>query len=323
MLEIVPNESSFTEFLILGFSHSEKEKVPLFLLFLLIYIITVISNTLIIILISLDSNLHKPMYFFLCNMSFLDIFFTSVTAPTLLHMQLSEDKRISFRACMAQLYLFNSFGLMEYIILTAMAYDRYQAICNPLGYHQNMNKNICCILAAVQWSGGFIASLPINILILLFLILACDDTSVIEFLIFAGGVLIVLNCFILTVTSYVFITFAIIRISSNKGRFKAFSTCASHLIVVILFYAMITCVYMKPSSSYSLNDGKVLAVFNMHRDIEDYSLVKEAVASVVSRSFARLILAQAHNRYSSGNFTKRYLFRQSYLRHLQSGKLIR
>ncbi|XP_031761630.1 olfactory receptor 1019-like [Xenopus tropicalis] len=282
MPEVVPNGSSFTEFLILGFSPSEKQKVPLFLLFLLIYLFTVISNTLIIALISLDSNLHKPMYFFLCNMSCLDIFFTSVTAPTLLHMQLSEAKRISFRACMAQLYLFNSFGVMEYIILTAMAYDRYQAICNPLVYHQNMSRNVCCILAALQWGGGFIAALPINILIsalcycssnrinhffcdlTALLTLACNDTSAIEFMIFAEGVLIVLNCFLLTVTSYGFIGFAIIRISSSKGRFKAFSTCASHLTVVILFYTMIACLYMKPSSSYSLNDGKVLSVLNVH-----------------------------------------------------------
>ncbi|OCT71424.1 olfactory receptor 1019-like [Xenopus laevis] len=282
MSEIVLNGSSFTEFIILGFSNNEKQKVPVVLLFLLMYLFTVLSNTLIIVLISLDSNLHKPMYFFLCNMSFLDIFFTSVTAPTLLHMQLSEHKRISFRACMTQLYLFNSFGAMEYMMLTAMAYDRYQAICNPLGYLQYMNRNVCCILVALAWGGGFIAAVPINILISALcycssnqinhffcditplLKLACDDTSAIEFLIFAEGVLIVLNCFILTVTSYVFIAFAIIRISSSKGRFKAFSTCASHLTVVILFYSMIVCLYMKPSSSYSLNDGKILSVFSVH-----------------------------------------------------------
>ncbi|OCT71423.1 hypothetical protein XELAEV_18034403mg [Xenopus laevis] len=282
MSKIVPNESSFTEFLILGFSHSEKEKVPLFLLFLLIYLFTVLSNIGIIGLISLDSNLHKPMYFFLCNMSFQDIFFTSVTAPNLLILELSEEKKIPFRACMTQLYLFNSFCGVEYMMLTAMAYDRYQAICNPLGYHQNMNKNMCCILAAVAWGGGFIAALPINILISALsycssnqinhffcdltplLKLACDDTSVIEFLIFAEGVLIVLNSFLLTIMSYVFIAIAIIRIGSSKGRFKAFSTCASHLTVVILFYAMIACLYMKPSSLFSLNDGKVLSVLNVH-----------------------------------------------------------
>ncbi|KAE8589840.1 hypothetical protein XENTR_v10017763 [Xenopus tropicalis] len=273
---IVPNGSSFTEFLILGFSPSEKQKVPLFLLFLLIYLFTVISNTLIIALISLNSNLHKPMYFFLCNMSFLDIFFTSVTAPTLLHMQLSEDKRISFRACMTQLYFYDSFGAMEYMMLTAMAYDRYQAICNPLTYHQNMSRNVCYGLAGLSWAGGFATNLLLNILISRFryciskqinhffcdlaalLKLVCDDTSAVEFLIYAMGGLIVLNCFLLTVTSYVFIVIAIFKIATREGRFKAFSTCTSHLTVVILFYGMIALLYLKPLSSNSLNNGKVL-----------------------------------------------------------------
>ncbi|KAG8430310.1 hypothetical protein GDO86_018007 [Hymenochirus boettgeri] len=278
MIGIFPNGSCVTEFLILGFSHSPNQKVPLFLIFLLIYLFTVLSNLVIIVLICLDRKLHKPMYFFLCNMSVLDISYTSVTSPNFLHIILSENKRISFRACMAQLFLFNSLGSVEYMLLTSMAYDRYQAICNPLHYCQTMNRKRSLILSTVSWVGGFIAALPISIFISALsycssntinhifcdmsplLTLACDDTSSTELLVFVEGVFICLNCFILTAISYTFIISDIIKICSFKGRVKAFSTCVSHLTVVILFYASITCMYMKPTSSSSLNEEKALSV---------------------------------------------------------------
>ncbi|KAG8430309.1 hypothetical protein GDO86_018006 [Hymenochirus boettgeri] len=235
MAEFATNESYITEFVILGFSNSLEQKVPLFLIFLLIYLFTLVSNLLIITLIFLHRNLHTPMYFFLCNLSFLDIFLTSVTAPNLLHNIISKNKRISFSACIAQLFLFNILTTVEYMLLTSMSYDRYQAICNPLRYYQNMNKNTCQIFAGMAWIGGFLAPLPIR-------------------------VLVVLNCFILTVTSYVFIISTILKLSSSKGRRKAFSTCSSHLTAIILFYAMIASMYMKRPSSYSLDEGKVQSV---------------------------------------------------------------
>ncbi|KAM4702768.1 olfactory receptor 5AP2-like [Rhinophrynus dorsalis] len=278
MAEFVTYGNNVTDFLILGFSYSQGLKVPLCLLFLSIYLITILCNFMIIILVCIDRSLQKPMYFFLCNMSFLDIFYTSVTAPNLLHNIITDNKTISFKGCMTQLFFFNSFGSMEYMLLTSMAYDRYTAICNPLCYYMNMNRNNCQFLAGAAWTAGFLAATPISVLvsglcycssnhinhffcdITPLLKLACDDTSATEFVIFAEGILIVLNCFILTLTSYIYIISAILKIGTRESRQKTFSTCASHLTVVILFYTMIVCVYMKPTSSYSLDEGKVLSI---------------------------------------------------------------
>ncbi|KAG8429319.1 hypothetical protein GDO86_020519, partial [Hymenochirus boettgeri] len=278
MSEFAPNKSNQAEFTIVGFSSSQKHKIPMFLLFLIIYLFAVLSNLVTITLFFLDRNLHKPMYFFLCNLSILDILYISVTVPNHLHMIISQNKRISFRSCMAQLFLFNSFGTVEYMLVTSMAYDRYQAVCNPLSYHQKMNRKTCCILSRVAWIGGFSAALPISISVssLPFcsshqinhifcdvsplLKIACGDTTTCQLIIFGTGAGITLNCLILTLTSYVFIIFAILKIRSTKGRIKTFSTCASHLAIVILFYTMIASMYMKPPSSYSLDEAKVQSV---------------------------------------------------------------
>ncbi|KAM8924691.1 olfactory receptor 5AP2-like [Pelodytes ibericus] len=278
MAHKVSNESSTSDFLILGLSDSDDVKTPLFFLFLIIYLITMLSNVLIIALISMVRSLQKPMYFFLCNMSFLDIFYTTTTTPKLLHNIISGDKGISFRGCMIQLFFFNSFGSMEYMLLTTMAYDRYVAICRPLFYQQIMNTWVCQSLAGTAWLSGFLVSVPISVQVTALsycssneinhffcdltplLKLACDDTSTVEFIIFAEGLLIVFNCFLLTLASYILIISAILKIGSSEGRYKAFSTCASHLTVVMLFYMMIVCLYMKPTSSYSLDEAKILSV---------------------------------------------------------------
>uniref|UniRef100_A0A6I8T1Y3 Olfactory receptor n=1 Tax=Xenopus tropicalis TaxID=8364 RepID=A0A6I8T1Y3_XENTR len=275
---IVPNGSSFTEFLILGFSPSEKQKGPLFLFFLLIYLVTVWGNLLLISLISTDSHLQKPMYFFLCNLSCLDISYSSVTAPYLLHIFSTGDKYIPLTMCMVQLYFFSSFTSMEYLLLTTMAYDRYVAICRPLFYPQVMNQRTCILLAAAAWIGGFLAAAPISILIsaLTFcksniinhffcdvtplLKLSCDDTSTVEYVMFAQGVFLLFSCFALTMMSYIYIISAILKITSAEGRSKTFSTCGSHLTAVTLFYVLLVCVYMKPASSYSLDEGKVVSI---------------------------------------------------------------
>ncbi|KAG8429386.1 hypothetical protein GDO86_020307 [Hymenochirus boettgeri] len=251
MTWIVPNESYTTQFIILGFSTSPNQKVPLFLFFLYIYLFTVLSNLVIIVLICLDRNLHKPMYFFLRNMSVLDIFFTSVTAPGLLHIILSENKRVSFRG----------FALPVSISISALSY------CST-----NQINHIYCDITPL-------------------LKIACDDTSTTELIMFVSGALIALNCLILTVTSYVFIIVAILRISSSKGRMKTFSTCASHLTAVFLFYASAGSIYMKPSSStsYSLDEeSPCLVLFCKHypmlnpiidtlRNRESYSILQNYI----------------------------------------------
>ncbi|XP_069837918.1 olfactory receptor 5AR1-like [Dendropsophus ebraccatus] len=270
--------SNQNEFMMLGFSNHQELKVPLFFLFLLIYLFTVLSNFFIIGLISIDSHLQKPMYFFICNMSFIDIGYSTVTTPNLLQLVFNGIKRISFGGCMTQLYFFNSFGSLEYMLLTSMAYDRYVAICHPLSYHLVMNRETCLCLALTAWGMGFIAAFPLSVLIssLCFcssieinhffcdltplLAIACDDTTTTQYVLYTEGVLFVLSCFLLTLISYIYIISAILKISSRDGRYKAFSTCASHLNIVVLFYLMIACMYMKPTSSYSLDEGKGLSV---------------------------------------------------------------
>ncbi|KAG8549687.1 hypothetical protein GDO81_020134, partial [Engystomops pustulosus] len=262
----------------LGFTKDQDLKVLLFLLFLVIYLFTVLSNFIIISLIFMDSHLQKPMYFFICNMSVIDICYPTVTTPSLLQLALKGIKKISFHGCMTQLFFFNSFGSMEYMLLTSMAYDRYVAICHPLTYHFIMNRGTCLSLAFSAWGMGFIAALPLSVLIssLSFcssieinhffcdltplLTIACDDTSATQYVLFTEGALFVFSCFLLTFVSYIYIISAIIKIGTSAGRYKAFSTCASHLTIVILFYVMIACMYMKPTSSYSLVEGKGLSI---------------------------------------------------------------
>ncbi|OCT71420.1 olfactory receptor 1019 [Xenopus laevis] len=275
---LIKNKSSATGFLILGFSDSPELQGPLFFFFLLIYLVTVSGNLLLISLIATVSHLQKPMYFFLCNLSCLDISYSSVTSPYLLRIFSTGNNNIPFKMCMVQLYFFSSFATMEYLMLTTMAYDRYVAICKPLFYPQVLNKITCILLAAAAWIAGFLAGAPISILISAFtycksniinhffcditplLKLSCDDTSTVEFVMFAQGVSFLSSCFVLTMMSYIYIISAVLKITSTEGRYKTFSTCGSHLTGVTLFYVLLVCVYIKPVSSYSLDEGKVLSV---------------------------------------------------------------
>ncbi|XP_053305962.1 olfactory receptor 1019-like [Spea bombifrons] len=272
------NRSDAIDFVILGFSDFQGLQAPLFLMFLLIYLLTLFGNFAVLTLICRDRRLQKPMYFFLCNMAFLDISYSTVTTPLLLHIFVTGNNKITFKKCMAQLYFFNSFASVEYLLLTTMAYDRYMAICNPFLYPKAMRRKPCVALAVAAWKVGFLAAAPVTTLssaltfcasnlinhfycdVTPLLKLACDDTSPIEFAMFAEGVVLMFSCFLLTVMSYVYIISAIIKIRSTEGRHKAFSTCGSHLTVVILFYVLVVGVYMKPTSSYSLDEGKILSV---------------------------------------------------------------
>ncbi|CAI9606266.1 unnamed protein product [Staurois parvus] len=279
ILEPFNNQSNTVEFVIWGFSSSPQLQLLLFIAFLLIYLLTIFGNFTIITLIFADSRLQKPMYCFLFNMSFLDFSYSTVTAPYLLYRFVTGNKKLSFMKCMVQLYFFNSFASTEYLLLTTMAYDRYVAICDPLFYPQTMNRRTCFCLAGSAWSAGFLAAVPVTALtsklsfcmstvinhyfcdVASLLKLACDDTLPVEITMFSQGVVLLFSCFLLTVMSYVYIISAILKIRSTEGRLKAFSTCGSHLTVVILFYLLVVCVYMKPSSTYSLDEEKFLSVF--------------------------------------------------------------
>ncbi|XP_050791410.1 olfactory receptor 10C1-like [Gopherus flavomarginatus] len=275
---ITENHTSVTEFIILGISNLPHMECLLFLLFICIYFITVLGNILIPILINVDSVLHSPMYFFLRNMSFLEICYTSVTLPKMMANLLSEDKTISFASCSAQMYFFLLFGATECCPLDVMAYDRYSAICKPLRYADIMNKTVCPRLAACSWIRGslmalghtmFIFTLPFcgsNVINHFFceiqsvLTLVCGDTYWNEFQIIVAAAFVITMPFLLILVTYIHIISMILKMSSAKGGHRAFSTCSSHLTVMVLFYGTAVFIYIHPKSIYTLDVDKLLSL---------------------------------------------------------------
>ncbi|XP_030066626.1 olfactory receptor 1009-like [Microcaecilia unicolor] len=272
------NHTRFTEFIILGFFELPEMQLLLFLVFLIIYLLCLTGNLLIIFTVYFNSHLHSPMFFFLSNLSFLEICYVTVTVPKLLAVLIAQYKTISFMTCMMQMYLFLTCMVAEFYLLTTMAYDRYVAICNPLRYTVIMNRKVCINLAIVSWTIAFLNPVPHITLIsqssfcssneinhffcdiTALMTLMCSGTYVIENINYIEGPLFGLTPFILTITSYVYIISAILKIRSAKGRQKTFSTCSSHLIVVLLFYGTSFGVYMRPKSAYSMDLNKLFTV---------------------------------------------------------------
>ncbi|XP_030066640.1 olfactory receptor 6C3-like [Microcaecilia unicolor] len=248
------NHTKVTEFIILGFFELPEMQTLLFLVFLIIYLMSFTGNLLIIFTVCSNSQLHSPMFFFLSNLSFLEICYVTVTVPKLLAVLIAQNKTISFMQCMMQMYLFLACTVIEFHILTAMAYDRYVAICKPLHYTIIMNRKVCIILAIVSWIIAFLDLVPQVTLIsqssfcssneinhffcdiTALMTLSCSETYVIETINYIEGPLVGFTPFILTVISYVYIISAVLKIHSATSRQKTFSTCSSHLIVVLLFY---------------------------------------------------------------------------------------
>ncbi|KAM4642058.1 olfactory receptor 5B12-like [Discoglossus pictus] len=275
------NETMVTYFIIKGISDVPHFQAPIFILVLLIYLITLSGNMAIFNLVCLEPQLHTPMYFFLGNLSLLDITYTTVTLHKVLAIFITGDNTISFLACFVQYYMFASLTACELLMLAAMSYDRYVAICNPLHYHMVMNRNICALLAISCWVCGFMEAIPFLVLLLRiscyrsniinhfycdivpFMKLSCSDISALETLVFTEGLFITLFMpFILIFISYVFIIITILKIRSSIGRCKAFYTCSSHLTVVILLYVTLNCQYVRPSSGGSLDSKKLFSLFN-------------------------------------------------------------
>nr|XP_033780585.1 olfactory receptor 10G7-like [Geotrypetes seraphini] len=272
------NSTLIKEFILLGLPHAKDMTIPLFILFLFMYVSTLLWNLMILIIITGDSRLHTPMYFFLFNLALLDIGLSSVTVPKMIANFMAVRKVISFSDCFTQLYFYHFFGSAECFICTVMAYDRYIAICHPLRYNKIMNKRFCLQMSAGTWLTGTIHSmihtgltlrLPLcksNFIEYFFcdippiLKLACSSTFVNEAMITIDIGIAVSGCFLLILISYGFIILAILRISSAEGRRRTFSTCASHLTVVIFLFGPISIIYMRPQSVHSV-DGAV-AVFN-------------------------------------------------------------
>ncbi|XP_033014786.1 olfactory receptor 1019-like [Lacerta agilis] len=273
------NNSVITEFILLGFTDDPKMQLPLFMVFLLIYVTTVIWNVGMIVLICTEPQLHNPMYFFLGNLSFADLCYSSAIAPKMLADLLVETKRISFNACAIQLYILSLFVDVDCLLLALMAYDRYMAICNPLHYSVLMSKRVCGRLMAMAYLIGIVDAmihtcctfqLPFcrsNIINQFFcdepplLLLSCSDTYKNELmLIVLFGCILAISLGMVLV-SYIYILGTIVRMRSAEGRHKAFSTCASHLTAVGIFHGTMLFVYFRPSSSYSLEQDKWASVF--------------------------------------------------------------
>ncbi|XP_060033431.1 olfactory receptor 5A2 [Erinaceus europaeus] len=273
------NNTVVTKFILLGFSDHPHMKIFLFVLFLTIYLLTLTWNLSLIVLIRTDSHLHTPMYFFLSNLSFLDICYVSSTTPKMLSDIITEQKTISFIGCATQYFVFCGMGLTECFLLAAMAYDRYAAICNPLLYTALISHTLCLKMVAASYMGGFLSSLietysvyhhdfcgP-NTINHFFcdlppvLVLSCSDTFTSQLVNFILGVAVGVMSVIVILISYGHIVVAVLKIKSREGRSKAFSTCASHLTAVTLFYGSGLFMYMRPSSSYSLNRDKIVSIF--------------------------------------------------------------
>ncbi|XP_004708579.1 olfactory receptor 1052-like [Echinops telfairi] len=273
------NLTVVTEFILLGLTDQAEMKVVLFVLFLVIYAITVVGNLGMIFLIRITPKLHTPMYFFLSCLSLVDACYSSAIAPKMLINLLMVTGTISFPACMVQHLCFGMFVTTEGFMLSVMAYDRYVAIVNPLLYTVAMSKRKCVVLVTGSWLCGTINSLihTVSLGRLFFcgsnvvshffcdipslLKLSCSDTSMNELLLLTFSGVIAMATFLIVITSYTFIVVAILRIHSAAGRWKAFSTCASHLTAVTIFYGTLSFSYIQPSSQYSVEQEKVVAVF--------------------------------------------------------------
>ncbi|XP_069611133.1 olfactory receptor 5AR1-like [Ranitomeya imitator] len=267
-----------TEFVLLGFHELPDFQLVFFFIFLVIYAATLVGNLLTIGLLCFDRHFHTPMYILLCNMSVLDMSFTSMVLPKLLVIFLTGNNVISYHGCIAQVFFFVLLMVSEYLILAAMAYDRYVAICHPLRYYYFMSLSFCLRLVCTSWSIGVLDGILYAFLISscnfcksnevdhLFcdmkplMMLSCSETKTIEMVIFGPSAIIGFVPSVMTLVSYIHIISTILKINSKERRHKTFSTCSSHLTVILLFYGTVLGMYMRPKSSYSMDQDKVFAI---------------------------------------------------------------
>ncbi|XP_069068372.1 olfactory receptor 1J4-like [Pleurodeles waltl] len=272
------NQTSVTEFILLGLSDQPDQQSILFTSFLIIYLLALIGNTLIVTMIALSPQLQHPMYLFISALNVADIGLTSSTAPKMLTNIYTNKKDISYKGCISQHYFFIFFATAECVLLAVMAYDRYVAICFPLRYLVIMRPCFCLWMVASTFLVSCLNSLlhtllvaslffcgPNQILhyfcdIAALLKLSCSETSTNEFVIFTEGSLIVMLPFLAVLISYVCIVVSILKMRSTEGRRRAFSTCSSHLTVVTLFFGTLVFMYFRPSSSYSLGQERFVTV---------------------------------------------------------------
>ncbi|MBZ3874149.1 Olfactory receptor 4K3 [Sciurus carolinensis] len=270
------NQSTVSEFVLLGLGHSWSMQVLLFMIFLILYLIIVSGNVVIVTLIITDPHLHSPMYFFLANLSFIDLWLSSVTTPKMIADFLKDSKTISFAGCMCQILFVHFVGGGEMVILVVMAYDRYVAICRPLHYSTIMSLSKCFGLVLMSWTAGFVHAMSQMAVIVqlpfcgpreidsffcdipLVIKLACMDSSDLGILMNADSGIVAVTCFILLLISYTYILLTV-RQSSKTGASKALSTCSAHVTVVMIFFVPCIFIYVWPLNITWLD--KFLAVF--------------------------------------------------------------
>ncbi|XP_068098275.1 olfactory receptor 4Q3-like [Hyperolius riggenbachi] len=271
------NQHKVEEFTLLGLASFPKLSIALFILLLIVYSLTMLGNLVIIVTVQFEARLHSAMYYFLSRLSLVDLCYATVTIPKMLADFLSKSNTISTNACITQLFFLHFFAGTECILLTVMAYDRYVAICNPLRYSSIMNKTKCHWLELVCWVISFFHSI-IQIILTCQLkfcglnhidhffcdihplsVLACSDIFIIEIVFVANSGMISALCFIVLLLSYMGIINTILKTRSEQGMGKAFSTCASHLIVVTLFFGPCVFIYLRPSVAYAAD--KMVSVF--------------------------------------------------------------
>ncbi|XP_063819328.1 olfactory receptor 1C1-like [Pseudophryne corroboree] len=267
-----------TLFTLLGLIDDQDLQVRVSVLLIFAYAIIFLGNFTIIALFSADSHLRSPMYIFLFNLSIIDIASSSTILPKLFNMLFTKQNKISFAGCITQMYIFMSLALTELLLLTAMAYDRYVAICHPLNYIVVMSFADCIGLSVASWLVGFMD--PIGHAVLIsnmkfwadhpidhffcdispLLMIACSDISMVEMLDYIEGFLVAFPTFLLILVSYIYIISSVLKIKSAEGKHKAFSTCTSHLTCVIIYYGTMLCLHMKPTSSYFPKLDKLFAL---------------------------------------------------------------
>ncbi|XP_074056150.1 olfactory receptor 7C1-like [Macrotis lagotis] len=303
------NQTHNSEFFLLGFSEKPEQEVSLFGLFLGMYMFTLVGNLLIMLTIVSDSHLHTPMYFFLSNLSFVDLCLISTTVPKMLKNILIHSKTISYAGCFAQMYFFMTFTCMDNFLLSVMSYDRFVAICHPLHYVSIMSPQLCALLVLLSWIISFLISI-IHALMAIqlsfcqdhdiphfycdlsqILKLSCSDTFINNILVYFLGSLFAAVPFAGILFSYTKICVSILRIPSRGGKYKVFSTCGSHLCVVSLFYGTLFGVYLSSSTTYSSWKNSIIsAMYNVFTPMLNpfiYSLRNKDIKDALRRLFSR------------------------------------
>ncbi|XP_053901094.1 olfactory receptor 6F1-like [Malaclemys terrapin pileata] len=274
------NQTRVHEFILLGFPGSQNLQTSLFVLFSMMYFLTVMGNMAIIILVRTCCHLQTPMYFFLCNLSFLEIWYTTACVPKTLAIFLGKSRSISFTGCITQMYFILSFGCTECFLLSVMAYDRYLATCYPLRYSSIMNSTLSAWMALCCWVSGFLAiCVPAYLITRLsfcspnvinhfycdldsWIVLSCTDKHLLQLVAFITSFIVLLGTCIRTLIIYICIISTILRIPSAQGWQKAFSTCSAHLTVVIIWYGSTIFLYVKPSVQNTLDQNKIVNTLN-------------------------------------------------------------